>query len=331
MARLSILIPCQGGAAEFDGTLVSVLQHRPADSEILVLHTQAYDDPYDLASEVTFVRHQAQGSSLVGLLQTGWKLASAPIVHVLACGLEVEENWAEPALEHFDDDEIAAVVPAVMDVPRSRLVSAGLRCTAGGSRRVLRDERMLLGGSGHLRAAIQGPTLAAGFYRRDVLEALEGWDPTAGDSLADVALALDLQSLQLRTVLEPASRVVLASDSRTSTSTSSLAQGRFAERLFWRNAGRVGLLQALAAHPFAVAADLLAAAPQAGGLPGLLGRALAWAELGSQRRYERRLQAAGQRLERTRATRGATLSLAAARKERIALPMAEPTTGRKAA
>src|SRR5436305_571247 len=34
--RLSIIIPCLGGAAEFDGTLVSVLQNRPADCEVLV-------------------------------------------------------------------------------------------------------------------------------------------------------------------------------------------------------------------------------------------------------------------------------------------------------
>jgi len=53
--RLSIVIPCLGGAAEFDATLVSVLQHRPADCEVLVIHNEPYDDPYALGHEVRFV------------------------------------------------------------------------------------------------------------------------------------------------------------------------------------------------------------------------------------------------------------------------------------
>ena len=63
--RLSIVIPCLGGAADFDGTLVSVLQNRPADCEVLVLHTEPYDDPYGLRNEVRFMESRG---SLVDLL-----------------------------------------------------------------------------------------------------------------------------------------------------------------------------------------------------------------------------------------------------------------------
>ena len=57
--RLSIIIPCLGGGAEFDGTLVSVLQNRPADCEVIVAHTDDYGDPYALRGEVEFVHGSA--------------------------------------------------------------------------------------------------------------------------------------------------------------------------------------------------------------------------------------------------------------------------------
>src|SRR5688572_24937936 len=107
--RLSIVIPCVGGAAEFDGTLVSVLQHRPADCEVVVLHTEQYDDPYDLQGEVEFRRSQHQ--TVVELVNEGLAAATGDIVHVLGCGVEATEGWADAALPHFDDPQVATVSP----------------------------------------------------------------------------------------------------------------------------------------------------------------------------------------------------------------------------
>jgi hypothetical protein len=78
------VIPCQGGAAEFDGTLVSVLQNRPADCEIVVVHRDPYDDPYGLGSEVRFIR--SDGHQLVGLANLGIEQARGEVVHLLGCG-----------------------------------------------------------------------------------------------------------------------------------------------------------------------------------------------------------------------------------------------------
>src|SRR3954469_4194264 len=64
--RLSIVIPCLGGAADFDATLVSVLQNRPGDCEVLVAHSEPYDDPYRLHGEVHFIH--VEEHSTVGLL-----------------------------------------------------------------------------------------------------------------------------------------------------------------------------------------------------------------------------------------------------------------------
>jgi hypothetical protein len=296
--RLSILIPCLGGSAEFDGTLISVLQNRPHNCEVIVAHTAAYDDPYGLTGEVEFLRCPDK-SSLVGLINAGLDAARSPIVHVLASGLEASDGWADAALAHFHDEEVAAVVPAVMNADGSRLTSAGVRFTAAGSRAVLRNQRLLLSGSGHLRAAIGGPTLAAGFYRRDLLVALGGFDRAAGDQLADVDFALNLRELDLRTVFEPAAHIVEVADPLAASPDSPFNRGRAAERLFWRQAAEVGLPLPLALHPLAALSDPA----------GLLGRLVALLEIGSMARHRSRLAKSAARLAEIRDEERETLPL----------------------
>jgi hypothetical protein len=322
VSRLSIVIPCLGGAADFDGTLVAVLQHRPADCQLIVVHRQPYDDPYRLGGEVEF-HERPQAGSLCDLLNAGIELAEASIVHVLACGLEPVEGWTEPALAHFRDEEVAAVAPALLDASGTKLLAAGVRLSAGGSRCVLRDRRLLLPGSGHLRAAIRGPTLTAGFYRREVLEILGGFDAAATDRLADVALALDLEALELRTQLEPASRIARVIDPLFTAPDNAFARGRAAERLFWQNAGNVGLPLALAAHALTATASTLADLPNPA---GLVGRTLALCEVGSVRRREARLAAAADRL----AAR-AEESILPLRRELSAVPSRQTAQKRRAA
>jgi hypothetical protein len=290
--RLSILIPCLGGPAEFDGTLVSVLQHRPPKSEVIVAHTASYDDPYHLASEVDFL-HCPHETTLAGLVNEAAEVAASPIVHVLACGLEATDGWTEASVRHFADDEVAAVVPAVMTADASRLVSAGVRLSAAGSRTVQRNEQVLAGGSAQLRAAIGAPTLTAGFYRRDVLEVVGGFDRTAGDFLADVDLALKLRTMELRTVLEPAGRVLQSNDPLARSTTSAFMRGRTAERLFWRNAADIGWPLALVLHGLTAMADPLA-------IPG---RMVALLEIGSAQRHGRHLIEAAERLAQMRASK----------------------------
>ncbi|MCI0358315.1 MAG: hypothetical protein L0211_07520 [Planctomycetaceae bacterium] len=300
MPRLSILIPCLGGSTEFDGTLVSVLQHRPSKCEVIVAHTAAYDDPYNLADEVEFL-HCPDESSLVGLINAATDAATSPIIHVLACGLLASEGWTDAILPHFADDEVAAVVPAVMNADGSQLVSAGVHFTAAGNRAVLRNQRLLLGGSGHLRAAIGAPTLAAGFYRRDVLAALDGMNQAAGDQLADVDFALSLRELELRTEFEPAARLTQIADPLAFAG-GDFSRGRIAEKLFWLHADHVGLPLGLALHSLAVVFDPAA----------LLGRLVAMLEIGSTARHRRRVAAAAARLAEIRAEERETLPLPAA-------------------
>ena len=128
MPRLSIIIPLLGDPAQLDDTLVSVLENRPANCEILVVHNEPYDDPYGLAGEVRFLA-AAPGAALAECLNLGLRASRAAVVHVLSCGVEVSPGWAEAAIRHFRDAEVAAVAAVVLSRGRaaaSRLGRPGI-------------------------------------------------------------------------------------------------------------------------------------------------------------------------------------------------------------
>lgn len=325
MPRLSIVIPCLGGAAEFDSTLVSVLQNRPADCEVLVAHTETYDDPYELGGEVHFVRSPAQ--SLVELINAAVTQATGEIVHILACGMEVSEGWTAAALPHFGDEEIAAVSPIVLDAEDRKIVAAGVRWTLGGVRVVVTDERILNAGAGRLRRQVLGPTLAAGFYRRTLLAALGGFEVALGDGLADVGLALDMEALGQMHLCEPACQVVRRAGG-AQQSAGEFNRARTAQRLFWRHAARRGVGSSLLMHGAALAYGALKSAGRPGALQAALGRLLGTCEIGAGRRYRERLD-----LARTCLAELATLAAApvSRRKSRPVAPTTSATSYRRAA
>lgn len=290
MPRLSIVIPCLGGAAEFDGTLVSILQHRPADCEVLVVHTEPYDDPYDLTGEVQFI--EAAGKSLVELINASVDLAQGEVLHIVGCGLEATERWTDAALAHFTDFDVAAVSPIVLAEDGQSIVATGLSWTLGGTRRVLNDARIASPGAGRLRAKILGPTLQAAFYRREVLAALGGLDASLGDELADVDLALAIQALGRMHLAEPGSRLKRGGQAPLAAARNDFAAGRASERLFWRYATSRGQAFAVGLHALGIAGQLLFRPS----LAELAGRAIALCEIGALLRNEQRIAAADSHL-----------------------------------
>jgi hypothetical protein len=317
--RLTIVIPCLGGAAEFDGALVSVLQNRPADCEVIVAHVEAYDDPYQLRDEVTFI-HASHGTP-IDLLNAALDQASGEIIHFLGCGLQTTDGWTAPALAHFDDPQVAAVAPVVLAVDRETVLSAGVRWSLGGARSIVSDQRVTSPGNGRLRAKILGPTLAAAFYRRDVLQALEGFNPAIGIDLADVSVALAFESLGKLHVSEPASQLIRPTGHHAPQA-GEFGRSRDAERLFWRHRSRYSAPLATALHPVTCALDTIRAkAP----LFSILGRIKALTEFGSVQNHQQRLAEASTRLAELETLRSKS------RKTRPAAKIDSTTTRRRAA
>lgn len=271
MCRLSIIIPLWADNDSFEDTLASVLQNRPAECEVLVVHSQAYDDPYELAGEVRFLPASRQANSSQ-VINTGCRAAQGDIVHVLQPGVLVTDGWTEAALGPFRDPRVCAVAPLLVDAAEEdRIVAAGLRYTPGGRRLchgagVKRSDISRL-----VRREIVGPGLFAGFYRRWVWEAVGGFCEGLDVGWADVDFGLSLRSLGYRAELA-ADSIVRASTATVCEVPLSLRSGRDAERAFWRHVAANGWLVSLVCHPLTVCGSLLRHANRGAAYAHLLGR-----------------------------------------------------------
>ncbi len=95
--RLSIVVPHLGADGPFEDTLISILENRPADVEVVVAHDGSYTDPFELSDEVRFV--SGPSHSLPGLMSAAADQARGPFVHVIANGVRATAGWTDAALE----------------------------------------------------------------------------------------------------------------------------------------------------------------------------------------------------------------------------------------
>jgi hypothetical protein len=306
------VICCPGHPAEFEDTLVSVLQNRPPQCEVLVVHAHRYDDPYDLSDEVLF-RHVAGRPSLTELANRGLQTAEGEIVHLLDCRLTATEGWAEEALAKFEDPEVVAVSPLVISAVDKRVVSAGVSYGIGGARKVA-GTGLELKSPKASKLNPDGPTLAAGFYRRETLLAIGGWQELLSVYAADVDLAQRMQALELRTAVASNCHLL---EARPEHCPAGFSRGRAMERLFWQQHSARKSILSLIAHAFVVCADALMRLPKGEALTTLIGRTVGLLHSGTKETYSDQLAAAQEALAllQDEALEPGTLSMTDAREE----------------
>jgi hypothetical protein len=273
--RLSIIVPLTGDLKRLEDTLVSVLENQPQRSEVVVVLNEPYDDPYQLRGEVKFVE-APRGADLADCLACGLAASEAPIVHTIAGGVEAMPGWADAALARFSTADVAAVAPLVVDRkdPR-RILSAGLRWTTAGSiARIASGARLdRFAASDHV---LCGPELAAAFYRRDVLEAVESLQSQGSDLAAATELGLAIRQAGFCAVQEPACVTTATRDLLTCGG--AWREGVAGERLFRRWTTVPGWKRSWAAHAALVGMECLQSPLRPSILARLAGRC--WAALG---------------------------------------------------
>jgi len=281
--RLTIVIPAVDSIQSLESTLLSVLENRPNDCEVLVVLNQPYDDPYALEGEVRFVRAESSAGR-VACASLGAKESRAAVVHLLASGCEVSDGWAAAAVAHFEDPSVGAVAPVLFDKQdRQSVLAVGVGYGAGGTRRLAKAKLQDL--EKRRGARVLGPAYHAGFYRKSLVDHSDlGLSDEVGDGLADVDHAVALRHAGYRTVVEPSCKIYADAEPQVSRT---FRQARQAERLFWRNAPAVGWTRAMVCHPWVVAAECLASLPSVAVLTQLVARAVACFETAS---YHRRHQ-----------------------------------------
>lgn len=286
MTRLSIIIPCLETDARLDDSLASVLQNRPDDCEVLVVHRGPYDDPYELAGEVDFIEAPPREGA-VELLNRGLGHATAPFVHLLACGFEATDGWTERPLRRFEETRVSAVCPLVIDSRRSteRVCTGVCRGLFGRRRRIV--TRAAPDVTAAQRERPLGPTLAAAFYRAESLRWVGGFSPAVGEDLADLDVALSLARVGLRCVVETSSQVIGRPAEPLATPYS---LGQATERMYWRHAAAHAPLGPTLFHPLELLLDFLVQLPRGGACRRLLGRLSALREAPQNARHSQNLE-----------------------------------------
>lgn len=286
MLRLSIVIPALGDFAALESGLVSVLEHRPPASEVVVVFNSRYADPYHLSDEIRFVDLPASAGWMECVL-AGCRTARGQIVHLLAAGLEVRTGWADEALARFADPRVACVAPLLIDDrDPDRVVSAGWGYDRGGRPYPI-AAGLETSAARHstVEPVLAGPTRLAGFYRNEVLdEVAELSTPGVGDELAFVALGAKLQAAGHHVVPAEDSRIAVPLGSMPPVP-SSFRQALEQECLFWRLAALDGLGGSLARHAVLLAGEAARALAHPRELSRLAGRALGMIAMLGLRRH----------------------------------------------
>lgn len=176
-ARVSIVIPLQRDEKRFEATTLSVLENRPEDSQIIAVHNGTYADPFELGDELTFVT--ARSSNLVDLIRDAFAATTAPVVHVLGTGMKATDGWMGEAVQRFDDHQVAAVAPTLIDESHEDARPASWADTPG---RLCQPH---VSSSGVSESTVGGFFLNAFAIRRRLLgELLEAVAPAMNDPVA---------------------------------------------------------------------------------------------------------------------------------------------------
>jgi hypothetical protein len=226
----------------------------------------------------------------VECLNLGIAESQAPVVHLLACGVEASDGWTASAMRHMRDPQVAAVAPLVLtsEEPR-RIVAAGIGFSRGGTRRLM-GRGFPEGSLGPWTSQMLGPSMLAGFYRKSAVEAAGGFDLSLGQA-ADVDLSIRLRAMGCRVLLDPQSKLVAPPG--CDGDTAGFRAGMLNERLFLRQVPEGRWMGAMAVHAWAIMSELLRAMPYPSCVTQLLGRAMAWASFSAQRqRHRDRMQLA---------------------------------------
>jgi hypothetical protein len=306
--RLSIVLPCLQFSNEFENSLASILQNRPYDCEVLVTHANEYNDPYALSGEVCFL-HIPEATNIPQLVNAGFEAARSGVVHVLQCGVSVEEDWVEPALECLQQEHVGIVTPVVVNSKQPDiLLAAGWRLTPAGRCHLYASGKKIAKLS-HAPNTILAPTIAAGFYRRSLWRLLR-WETHLPQELTPLAFSLAAQELGIHTVLN-ANSIIHANEECITSQLEpfgyTLARG--AEVLYRRQVSPNQRWQSQLLHAAYIALETLAAVPSPKAVSGLYGRFMGMLSSKQEKAYHEKITQCQLRLQEQRAEQEQTATV----------------------
>jgi hypothetical protein len=183
------VVPFASRDAELETTLLSVLENRPRETEIVVAHDGRYRDPYRLSHDEITLVDAGPSATLVGLINAALRAARGPIIHILFPGTLVRCGWVDKVVDAFRDLDVAGVAAQVLSKgnPTMGICSESLpqHCPL----RRTKD------------TTCASPAMQGGFFRKRVLLALDGFLEASLEG-AEVDFGLSVRVLGMNCHLE---------------------------------------------------------------------------------------------------------------------------------
>lgn len=186
MPRLSLIVPFQCDSQALENTLVSVLELRSPDDELLIVHRGEYQDPYGLQGNEAKVLETPASTSLAEQLNIAVQNATGDVLQVVLPGTVLEPDWCVDALAAFDELDVDMIALGVS--------GSGANSLQYGFEADLIPQRRATGEA----SKIAGPLLAGTMIRRSAIECLGGWNTKIPGDLIDFELCLMAKLLGLQ-------------------------------------------------------------------------------------------------------------------------------------
>ncbi len=186
MPRLSLIVPFQCDSQALENTLVSVLELRSSDDELLIVHRGEYQDPYGLQGNEAMVLETPASTSLAEQLNIAVQNATGDVLQVVLPGTVLEHDWCVDALAAFDELDVDMIALGVS--------GSGANSLQYGFEADLIPQRRATGEA----SKIAGPLLAGTMIRRSAIECLGGWNTKIPGDLIDFELCLMAKLLGLQ-------------------------------------------------------------------------------------------------------------------------------------
>lgn len=280
MPQLSILIPFDGNDKQLESTLVSVLENRPYQCEVIVAHPGNYADPYDLGDEVRFVEFSKDGFEWGQVVSTISSEIDAPILHILGCGTIVTQGWTQQVNEAFDDPYVGSACPILLCEDQS-VFCVGVENTALYRNRLLAAGKRLVPQDYQTIEPV-GPLQLAAFYRTEALREVTCL-PELSDHLFGLELALSLEAIGYEnTVLDSS---IIQIDQEAINRFRAAENPSDSQKAIWRFAGSLGTLNGLALTLMGASVDLLGSPFSSRRRASLAARITNWVDFGCAGRF----------------------------------------------
>jgi hypothetical protein len=204
--RLSIIVPHRHDDSGLELTLLSILENRSNELEILIAHDGSYTDPYGLDQDEAVLIESQKGASLSSQLNLATASACSPYIQVLMPGTTVDRDWYKESLEILSNPTISAVCHPISCNKTNEIV-IGLSGESLPHRRLTGDVNV-----------VASPMVFGSVLRKRLINAVGGWLAGYTREVAEVEFALLAETLDLdiavaeTATLHASTRTVYGSD-----------------------------------------------------------------------------------------------------------------------